>query len=290
MTTEAGSAFRTSLVIATYNWKEALAVLLQTVRAQWELPHEVVIADDGSRADTGELIEREAGTFPVPLIHVWHEDTGFRLGAIRNKAMAKASGEYLVQIDGDLLLHPGFVRAHRRFARRGSYAQGSRAMLDAAATAQSLAGGTGPLRMPQPWQRGVRNRANALFAPALEAFVRGPSDSLTRTRGAHMAFWRDDIIRVNGYDEAVEGWGREDSELAARLINAGVRRRNLKFSAVAWHLHHGERPTTSVSSNHAIFERTVRERRTWCDRGIASWLEVPGRAGSPAPAGSADAG
>ena len=266
---------RTSLLIATYNWKEALRAVLQTVRAQWDLPHEVLVADDGSRQDTRDLVAGEAHSFPVPLHHVWHEDAGFRLGAIRNKAMSQAVGEYLIQIDGDLLLHPGFVAAHRRFARRGCYAQGSRAMLDERATVRLLAAPRLTGLLPSAWASGVRNRANALYAPWLESFVRGPMDPLTRTRGANMAFWRDDIVRVNGYDETLEGWGREDSELAARLINAGVRRRNIKFSAVAWHLHHATQAATAVSRNHSMFERTVRERRVRCERGIDAYVTAP---------------
>ena len=87
-----------------------------------------------------------------------------------------------------------------------------------------------------------------------------------------MAFWRDDMIRVNGYNEDIEGWGREDSELAARLQHSGVRRRNLKFSAVAWHLHHRTRSQASLDQNHAVFERTLASGITRCSRGISQWL------------------
>jgi glycosyltransferase involved in cell wall biosynthesis len=267
----------TTVVIATYNWKEALAALLATIRAQWELPDEVIIADDGSRSETAMMIADQTSTFPVPLRHVWHEDMGFRLGAIRNRAMAIAIGTYLIQLDGDLLLHPGFVRAHRRFARRGSYVQGSRAMLDEWRTRRTLAE-RGATALPSPFSRGVRNRSNGIYLPWLARLVRGPRGPLTRTRGAHMAFWRDDVLRVNGYDEDIEGWGREDSELAARLMNAGVRRRNLKFSAVAWHLHHAVRPDNNVARNHELFERTVRERRLQCEHGIDRYLN-DGRSG-----------
>ena len=38
----------------------ALEVLLETVRTQWEPPDEVIIADDGSRSETGELVASRA--------------------------------------------------------------------------------------------------------------------------------------------------------------------------------------------------------------------------------------
>jgi glycosyltransferase involved in cell wall biosynthesis len=258
-----------SLLIATYNWPEALRLVLASVRQQRMMPSEVVIADDGSGDSTRDLIAEEARSFPVPLRHIWHEDAGFRLAMIRNKAMAAASGEYLIQLDGDLVLHPGFVEGHVEFAREGTYAQGSRAMLDEARTAEALRAGRVALSAFSP---GVRNRANAIHLPLLARLERGPTDPLERTRGCNMAFWRSDIVRVNGYNEAMEGWGREDSELAARLQNAGVRRRNLKFSAVAWHLHHRTRSQDALPRNHAAFERAVRERLTRCERGIDQWL------------------
>jgi glycosyltransferase involved in cell wall biosynthesis len=258
-----------SLIIATYNWPEALRVVLASVRAQRVMPQEVVIADDGSGTPTRDLIEREAKTFPVPLRHVWHEDRGFRLATIRNKAMAEAMGEYFIQLDGDLVLHPAFVEGHIAFARRATYAQGSRAMLDEQRTASTLATGAVSLSAFSP---GVRNRANAIYLPALAALVRGPTDPLDRTRGCNMGFWRADVVRVNGYNEAIEGWGREDSEFAARLQNAGVVRRNLKFSAVAWHLHHRTRSQDALDRNHAEYERAVSGRLTRCERGIDQWL------------------
>ena len=260
-----------SLLIATYNWPEALAMVLASVRAQRVFPTEVLVADDGSGDATQALVTEAARDFPVPLGHIRHEDVGFRLGMIRNKAMAAANGEYLIQLDGDLVLHHEFVASHLAFARRGSYVQGSRAMLDERLSQECLREGR---IVATPWSKGVRNRVNALHLPLFSSLVRGPTDPLRRTRGCNMAFWRDDIIRVNGYNEAIEGWGREDSELAARLQNAGVRRRNLKFSAVAWHLHHATRSQDSLERNHVYLERAQRDGLTRCARGIDQWLAV----------------
>ncbi len=254
-----------SLIIATYNWKEALALVLATVRAQTVLPGEVLIADDGSRADTREFVVREAATFPVPLRHVWQEDDGFRKGRILNEAMARARGDYLIAIDGDMLIHPEFVRSHLRFAHRGWYIQGSRMMLGETATARSLAAGR---RMAGALSRNVRNRLNGIHAPFLSMFSRGEPGPISRTRGCNISYWRDDIVRVNGYNEELEGWGREDTELVARLMNSGVRRRNLKFAAVSYHLHHRTRPTDADAANFEFVLKVVREGVTRCVRGV----------------------
>ena len=260
---------RISLLVATYNWPRALELVLDSVRGQGMLPFEVVIADDGSRDETRTLIDRVRAALPVPLVHVWHEDTGFRLAAIRNRAIAQTRGDYIVQIDGDIVLHPRFIEAHTAFARRGSWVQGSRALIERPTTERLLAGER--LRL-WPFTPALNTRQNALYAPWLTSLVKGPTDGMTRIRGAHMAFWRDDLLRVNGYDEAIEGWGREDSELATRLIHSGVVRRNLKFSAVCYHLWHTQASFDAVDRNHEVLLRTVRERRTRCDRGVDQYL------------------
>jgi len=258
-----------SLLVSTYNWPRALELVLESVRQQRVLPVEVVIADDGSRDDTRRLIERLTPGFPVPLVHVWHEDTGFRLAAIRNKGIAAARGDYIVQIDGDILLHPAFIAAHSAFARRGVWVQGSRALLNASCTARLL---NGTQRDVTGLSAGVQQRQNALYIPWLSRFIRGPRDGMQRVRGAHMAFWREDLVRVNGYDERIEGWGREDSELATRLINADVQRRNLKFAAVAYHLWHTSANFDSVTRNHQRLERTRHERLVRTELGLDQYL------------------
>ena len=99
-----------SLILATYNWKEALELVLMSVMRQSVKPFEVIIADDGSREDTKALIDEYRKKFDIPLIHVWHEDKGFRLSEIRNKAIKQARGNYIIQIDGDTILHKDFVK------------------------------------------------------------------------------------------------------------------------------------------------------------------------------------
>ena len=85
-----------------------------------------------------------------------------------------------------------------------------------------------------------------------------------------MAFWRDDLLAVNGYDECFEGWGREDSELAARLIHSGIRRRNFKFAAVAYHLWHPDSAPCASPAAEARYRETIRLRRRRCDAGLSA--------------------
>lgn len=267
----------TSLILTTYNWEAALDVVLRSVREQSKLPDEVLIADDGSGPATAELIARHTASFPVPLHHIWHEDMGFRLTAIRNRAVAAARGPYVVMLDGDMMLHREFIASHVAFAARGSYVQAGRVLLREALTRRILAGERVRVR---PWTRGVGNRINTISSSILARLYRGPDGPFRRTRGGNMGYWLDDVRRVNGYNEDCVGWGAEDVEFAARLQNAGVRRRNLKFGGIAYHLHHNTRPPGSEPANLEIYERAVRERLTRCENGLDKYLAtVP--TGSP---------
>ncbi|HIB54296.1 MAG TPA: glycosyltransferase, partial [Nitrospirales bacterium] len=61
-----------TLIITTFNWKEALELVLLSIKQQSLMPCKVIIADDGSRDDTRELIDRMIPEMPVPIRHLWH--------------------------------------------------------------------------------------------------------------------------------------------------------------------------------------------------------------------------
>ncbi len=252
----------TSLIISTYNNPQFLQLCLSHVLRQTIMPSEVIIADDGSRQDTATLIQQFRQTFPVPLLHVWHEDRGFRAGQIRNKAILAASGDYIIQIDGDILIHPNFVRDHLKFARRGSFVTGSRTLLNADKTTEALA--TGSVNF------------NALRLPFLSRFFQNlRASNGSYARGCNMAYWRDDIIAVNGYSDEFVGWGREDSDLSWRLINYGLKKRFIKFAALQYHLDHPHNSRYNDAHNIHLMEQARLSRRTWCPVGIVNSPEPP---------------
>lgn len=133
-----------SLILSTYNRPDALAVTLESILRLDRLPDEVIIGDDGSTPETAETIARFRPRFPVPLLHLWHEDKGFRLAKMRNKCIARATGDYIVQIDGDLILHPRFIADHAAAARPNAFLKGTRVLLDRAYSEAICAAQTPP--------------------------------------------------------------------------------------------------------------------------------------------------
>ena len=260
---------RVSLVITTYNWKEAMEVSLLSAFRQTVLPLEIVVADDGSGPDTRHFIERLAAAAPVPVIHSWQEDQGFRLARSRNRAIAVARGGYIVLIDGDIILERHFIEDHLRFARPGYFIQGTRALLGRELSARVLAQKT---MEPSFCACGVENKKNCWRSHLLAWLFSFKSASLTGIKTCNFAFLKKDAVAVNGFNEEFIGWGREDSEFTARLLNSGVRRHNMRFNALAYHLYHPMNDRTRLEHNDRILRRTVDLKLRWCEKGIDQHL------------------
>ena len=258
---------RLTLVITTYERPDALAAVLQSVEAQGVRPDEVLVADDGSGPDTAAVIARFAQSAAFPLQHVRQEHEGFRLTRLRNLAIAAATGDFIVFIDGDMVLHPQFIADHRAAAVRGRYTQGVRIHLDQARTDALLAD---PLRIPGPLSRGLGGlrRIHAFHNRPLSRLCRQLGNHLVSTKGCNQGFWRADLLAANGFDEQIVGWGPEDKELCARLMHSGIQRQTLMFGGIAWHLDHPAASRAHRIENEKVLERTLRERRRRCEHGL----------------------
>jgi glycosyltransferase involved in cell wall biosynthesis len=263
---------RSCLIVTTYNWPEALHLTLASVARQTQRPDEVIVADDGSGPATRAVIERwrAAG---LQLEHVWQEDQGFRLARSRNRAIAAARAEYILLVDGDMILHPQFVADHVRCARPDCFIQGARPQLSAATTAQLLQDGdhtdVGPLTP------GLQRRAYALRSPLLSRVFSRTKATLGGVQGCNQSFWRSHAIQVNGYDERFTAWGPEDREFVARLLHLGLRRYYVRHRAIAFHLHHTTRAPTAPNPFDRLLDETLARRATWTEQGLATHLNAP---------------
>ncbi len=263
-----------SLVILTYNWPQALDRVLDCVARQCRPPDEIVIADDGSGMETRALIERWHACLDIPIQHIWQPDTGFRAARARNRGIAASRGDYVILLDGDMLIHPHFVADHEQLAERGFFLQGGR-LKATVRESERLLGGGAPVYTP--WGDfdfdefdGTR-RQYAFRQPALARW-KARSRNGGRVMSCNMSFWRDDLLLVNGFDERMEGYGAEDRELAARAENSGLRRRALKWAALAVHLWHNSRAPPDVDDmtlpNNRLFQATRALGIIRCERGI----------------------
>jgi glycosyltransferase involved in cell wall biosynthesis len=262
---------RVGLVITSHERPEALAAVLDSVIRQRVAPAEIIIADDGSGTATRTVAETFVSRSRAPARIVSQTHEGFRAARLRNLGIAATSADFIVFIDGDMLLHPEFIADHTRAARRGFYTQGVRVLADAALTAMLIAE---PAALPSPVSAGLGGlrRLYLVRSPALAAMTRSVANGLVAIKSCNLGVWRDDLLRVNGFNEDFEGWGPEDKELCVRLENAGTRRQTLLFGGIAFHLHHEPLPRDALPANLARLADARRTHRIRCERGLDAHL------------------
>ncbi len=270
----------TSVIVTTYNRPDALRAVLAGLLDQQVRDFEVLVADDGSRDETRAMVESIARGAPLPILHVWQEDRGFRAAAARNRAAARARGDHLLFLDGDCVPRAGWIGAHRSLAQRGWMVAGNRILLSETLTSDVLARAD-PLhtwsgaRWHQAWVAGDVNRRLPFVTLPLGPLRMLGARRWQRVRTCNLGVWRTDFERVNGFDESFEGWGYEDSDLAVRLINAGVRRKEGAFATAVLHLWHRENERTREGENWQRLQGRIRSGETRAAVGLDRYAAQP---------------
>jgi glycosyltransferase involved in cell wall biosynthesis len=244
---------RLSVIVTTYNRPSFLKKVLDSFFFQTRMPDEVLVADDGSRRDTQYLIEEFAKRAPFPVIHVWHEDRGFRLAKIRNKAIERSSGDYIIVIDGDCVINRYFISDHEFLAERGCFIQGKRVLVkERAVTSFDCQHANSFPSLLKMALTGSLSNVHHLIRIPLNLTLK--DKKLKGIKGCNMSFFREDIDAVNGYNENFVGWGNEDSELACRFFKYGLTKKVHPFMAVCFHLWHITNKQVSNSNRQLLLE------------------------------------
>ncbi|HEU4452646.1 MAG TPA: glycosyltransferase family 2 protein [Longimicrobium sp.] len=267
---------KASVIFTTYNSPRALELVLWGFAAQTRRDFQVVVADDGSGPETRAVVDRVREEAGMEILHVWHEDRGFRKTEILDRAILASSGDYLLFTDGDCIPRRDFVDVHLRLARPGRFLSGGYLKLPAAVseaiTPEDVKSGRvadlGWLRA-KGWRPG-RHALRLLRSEKLAAALDAATPTRPTWNGHNASGWRDDLFRVNGYDMEME-YGGLDRALGECLENAGVRGLQVRFRAPVLHLHH-ERPYVDpekVRRNRELRARIRAEGRTRAARGLA---------------------
>lgn len=267
---------RISVIVTTYNRPDALRRVLDGLAHQCVAPDEVLVADDGSGPDTRRLVEEQMPRGNYRLDHVWQPDQGFRAAAIRNAAIRRSRGDYIVCLDGDCIPGRHFIADHHRLAEAGCFFQGGRVLVSRGRSAVYDCRDTRsfPVLMKDLIHGDLGNGHHLLRLPVWPA---RRSRRLSGIRSCNMGFWRSDLIAVNGFNENFVGWGREDSELAVRLFRFGLRCKRHPFMAVCFHLWHEENQRYRLAVNDALLKEALAKPGHFCSNGLEKRCTPPRR-------------
>jgi glycosyltransferase involved in cell wall biosynthesis len=258
-----------AVIVSTFNAPDYLRRVLEGYRAQSRYPDELIVADDGSTEETAQVVEEFAKDAPFIVRHVWHEDLGFRLAEIRNRAIAATTADYLIFSDGDCIPHPQFVEDHGRMMRKGSFVTGKR-ILVGQRLSESFRWQGGAIALLSCLKCEMSGCHHLLRLPWLVLSRQGNKG----LRGCNMAVFHSDLLAVNGFNECITGWGREDSELVARLFAYGLTRREASFAAVVLHLWHPEFNRSSLAENDRLLAESLLSGNYRCPHGIVKDGEI----------------
>ena len=241
-----------SIIVPTYNRPLHLAKALSGYLDQTCPPTELLVADDGSGTETKAVVREFARKARFPVHHVWQGDRGWRKPRILNRAALESTGDYLITTDDDCLPGPHFIEDHRLMMEPGCFVHGKRIFVGPEAT-ENITGREDFFRLLGLLLAGQIRKWHLL--------VRIPGwtvrlDTPRGTRGCNFALFREDLERVNGWDERFSSYGREDTDLSLRLMRAGCVRKTALFSAVVFHLHHETAGRGEAVDNDPLLEQS----------------------------------
>lgn len=264
-----------SVIISTYNAEAWLEKVLWGYSCQTFKDFEIVIADDGSGPKTKALLDRFINEYKLNINHVWQEDDGFQKSRILNKAIVACKSDYIVMSDGDCIPRADFLEIHHKNKEVGHFLSGGYFML--------------PMNISQKIDKNDVFSAHCFDVKWLKSnglkssfknnklSAKGYKSTLLNTftptkpswNGHNASGWKTDIIAINGFDERMQ-YGGQDRELGERLVNKGIKPKQIRYSAVCVHLDHkrGYKTPESINKNLAIRSETKTENKTWTDFGI----------------------
>lgn len=232
---------KTSIIICFYKRLQHLKCCLDSLKSCSENFDEVIITDDGSEESCVQQVKKMIADYDFPVIHVWQPKEGFRAAASRNNGIKRSNGDYLIFFDCDFVVLPSAIKCHLNAAKPGRFVAGFCKYLNEEQTNTIFHEGVSDKLLEDLYQslpeepiikdhrRFIRHRFFLRF---------GLARARKQRLSSHFSIHREDMARVNGYDENFAGWGGEDEDLAIRFAEAGFEGKSIMLEARVFHLWH----------------------------------------------------
>ncbi len=269
-------SMKLSVIISTYNAEEWLHKVLLGYAIQTLQDFEIIVADDGSTSKTKEVIQQFQDKFKYPIIHVWHEDKGFRKCKILNHAIIKSNSDYLLFTDGDCIPRKDFVANHLKQKEKGYFLSGGYFKLPMSiSTAITDSDILGQKCFDASWLKKQGLKLNfkitkLVYNHYFAAFMNWVTPTKRSWNGHNSSGFKSDILAINGFNESL-AYGGEDREMGERLFNNRIFSKQIRYSAICVHLDHSRNyiDEEKVKFNLEIRKYNKKNKITWIPTGIA---------------------
>ena len=176
--------------------------------------------------------------------------------------MQKTSTDYLIFTDGDCIPRRDFVETHLKLGQPNCFLSGGYFKLpesiSTAITKQDIVN-QDCFKLDWLLKRGLKKtfKANKLTATKGKAwFLNTFTPTKATFDGMNVSGWKSAILEVNGFDERMQ-YGGEDREIGERLMNAGYKFKQVRYSTICLHLHH-ERPY--INDEALVLNKAIRKK------------------------------
>lgn len=269
-----------SVIVPTYNRPKALRLCLRSLAGQSMLPGEALIADDGSGPETREAVldmQNALGRY-FPIVHVWHEDMGFRKPKILNETVRRSSGDYLIFLDGDCMAHRHFVRSHVEMSDINAVLSGKRVEIGQKLTEKLLRQGRvlshitpelildAVMKGSRKVEEGIMIRNRVIRRSLHRDYI--TDDGVW---GCNFSLYKELFIGINGCDEDFLDGSIEDNDIGIRALNQGKKIRTVRALAIIFHLWHPSSwgfQSSKYRHNLTVLKRRISDKETVCRNGL----------------------
>lgn len=238
----------TTVIMSSYNQPKSMALGLYALTLQNDLDFELIVADDGSEPEVGGMVAKFAATAPFSVRFITQVDDGFRKPTILNKAAIAAAGQKLIFIDGDCIPFQNHIRLHKANLAPGRFCVGGRVMLS---PEDSLALTMEDIKLEQHARFLTEEATRHLVKKERTSRLQGLLGMRRSPRiiGCNFSVMKTDLYKVNGFDETLNGIGKEDSDLRNRLRNNGCKGSSLFTRNIVCHLDHSLDRKSQTAAN-----------------------------------------
>ena len=269
---------RVSVIVTTYKDLTSLEATLESLLRQDYDNFEVVIAEDDDSSDTILFLKKYER---LEIVHVSHPDSGRKKTAIQNRAISKSSGEYLIFLDGDVIVYKSFISAQVKIAKKGQILAGRRVNLNESISAKIKSKQLNPQKIEQYYllyallfmfDRESRFEQGIYLSPDsfIYKYFLSKRERAVSILGCNWSCFKEDFVKINGFDAGYTNSSiGEDTDLDWRFKMAGYSVKSSKNIANLFHLYHKKSDILSGGDGREQMKVKRENRLFICKEGIS---------------------
>lgn len=247
-----------SVIVPVYNRIENLKYLIYCLKKQSYPINELIISDDGSSVDVVSFLKEEVKGCNFKIKYVWQTDLGFRKTRALNNAVKETKSDILLFLDQDIIFPFNLVEKILKVIRKDYFIPFKVYYMSEDEKNNFIKENKecnfeyNSLKLDEKQIKKIKKKVFNSRIKNLK-YSLGLKDRGTNLTGGAYAIYKENYIRVNGYDEEYRSWGKEDDDFAWRVYKSGGKSKIINLDYPIIHLWHYTDPTKGGDMNQKLF-------------------------------------